>query len=183
MEYKEFAKIFKNEAPDKVLIFHQEIFKDWNKITENLKSTSNIDERGFIISNTDFTLFPISTKPKTLQKKGNQAEAKENYKERIRKELKKHRDSLSKHKNKWIMLYLIAYLNKEKYENYDVDNIPKHFCDVLKEFTSDDERGDRFIETLIVEKRLLDNLKIPTSFCEEFLVFIADAKYKEHFIK
>ena len=73
--------------------------------------------------------------------------------------------------------------SRRAWKNYDVDNIPKHFCDVLKEFTSDDERGDRFIETLIVEKRLLDNLKIPTSFCEEFLVFIADAKYKEHFIK
>lgn len=170
-------------SPDDVMIFHKEIAKDTGRFIDILKSSSGVDDKGFPISKSDIALFQISTKPRTLQRRGRQPEAIKKYKQSLRTELEKHKDALSIFKNKWILVYLIAYLDKQNYENYDVDNIPKHFCDILKEFTSDEMRGDRFIETLIVEKRGVDIPNIEKSLCEEFLVFVTGADFKKYLFK
>ena len=74
------------------------------------------------------------------------------------------------------MLYIVAYLSKKRHMGMDVDNLPKHFCDVLKEFIGD----DNLIQLLIVEKCEVNTKDIDGELCEEFLIFIAHESFKKY---
>ena len=76
-------------------------------------------------------------------------------------------------------LYIIAYLDKEHYKKYDVDNLPKHFCDALNYFVGDDSK----IQTLVVEKKQIKSKKpIKSDYLEQFFVCVADKHYKKDLI-
>jgi hypothetical protein len=145
-------------------------------------SNAYVDEKGFPRAPCEQVMFQIPTRPKTLQRKSKQSESIQKYRNHLRKQLQQNKDALDLLIDKEMLLYIIAYLNEKNYYSYDVDNIPWHFCDVLKEFTSSDKKGDNKIISLIVEKRMIKN-KPPEAFtideCEEFLVFITHEMYKK----
>lgn len=168
--------------PNDVVILHKEIQEDMRRLINNLKKNAYVDEKGYLRAPCEQILFQLSTRPKTLQRKGGQSEAIKRYRTNLEKKLKEHKKSLDLIKDKEMLLYIIAYLNRRNFKKYDVDNIPKHFCDVLKEFTSTDKQGDNKIRTLIVQKKLVEQ-KPPEAEsieqCEEFLVFISHDLYKK----
>ncbi len=71
---------------------------------------------------------------------------------------------------------MISYLSKKRMKDHDVDNFPKHFCDILKEFTGDDS----LIQLIISEKRELDIKDIQSNLCEEFLIFITHESFRKY---
>ena len=155
---------------------------DERRIYDNIISTANINDKGFYISRCENIMFELPTRPKTLQRKGNQTKGIHRYRELLRKELEKHRRSLDIIKDKEMLLYIIAYLIPKNFIKYDVDNISPHFLDVLKEFTSTDKVGDNLVKILSVEKsEVTSNPKEAQKpeECEEFLVFIAHESYKQ----
>jgi Holliday junction resolvase RusA-like endonuclease len=168
--------------PDDVVILHNEILEDMRKLINNMMKNAYIDQKGTPRAPCEQILFQLSTRPKTLQRKGRQSRNIEKYRANLRKKLEEHKETLDLIKDKEMLLFIIAYLTEKNFNNYDVDNIPKHFCDVLKEFTSSNGQGDNMIRTLIVQKKIVKQ-KPPEAIsleqCEEFLVFITHDSYKK----
>lgn len=165
-----------------VFIYHKEIDTDTKRIQNIIKTSLNEIEPGVFITRCEHVLFYIPTIPRTLQKSGRkkQKERIDKYKAYLRKEFEKNKKILEIIKDKKILLYLISYLDKNHYKKYDVDNLPRHFCNVLKEFIGD----DRNIQILISEKKEVDTKNIQSNLCEQFLVFIAHESFKEYlFVK
>lgn len=160
------------------LICHKEIMSDMKRLQNIINSSLNEVEPGVFITRCEHILFPIPTIPRTLQKRSNkrQKERIERYKTYLRKEFEKHKEALEIVRGKKILLYIIAYLSKKRHKDLDVDNIPKHFCNVLKEFIGD----DKLIQLLILEKREVDTKNIESELCEEFLIFITHESFKEY---
>lgn len=157
--------------------FHKELAYDFKRLWKNLKSSSDINDDGNYIGKCSIVLFNVPISPKTLQRKSGQKELVKKYKECLRREFEKSKDELGRLRNKEVLLYLIAYLDKKHYESYDVDNIPKRFCDVLKEFIGD----DRYIQILISEKKMVEVPKSANSDqYEQFLVLVTEAMYKDY---
>jgi Holliday junction resolvase RusA-like endonuclease len=163
---------------NKFLIYHEEIISDLEKLRDIINSSLNEVEPGVFITRCEHILFPLPTIPRTLQKrsKKQQKERIEKYKTYLRKEFEKRKRDLELVKDKKILLYIIAYLSKKRHKDLDVDNIPKHFCDVLKEFVGD----DKLIQLLILEKREVDTKNIESELCEEFLIFVAHESFKKY---
>ena len=169
--------------PDEEVILHSEIQADISRIFKNMMSSASVNEKGYPIAVCEQIMFQIPTRPKTLQKRSGNKDAINRYKTQIRKSLVDNKKALDLIKDKGMLLYIIAYLTEENYINYDVDNIPKHFCDVLKEFTSTDKKSDNNIKTLIVEKRLINEKPLEAESieeCEEFLVFITHEMFRKY---
>ena len=164
--------------PNEFLIFHKEIMSDMGRIRNIIKSSLNEIEPGVFITRCEQILFYIPTIPRTLQKSGRkeQKERIDKYKAYLREEFEKNKKILEIIKDKKILLYLISYLDKNHYKKYDVDNLPRHFCNVLKEFIGDDSN----IQILISEKKEVDTKDIQSNLCEQFLVFIAHESFKEY---
>ena len=164
------------------LIYHKELVTDYTRFDNIIKSSLNEVKPGVFITRCEHLLFPIPTIPRTLQKRSNKQskERIEKYKSYLRKEFEKKKKILNIVKDKEILLYIVAYLSKKRHTGLDVDNLPKHFCDVLKEFIGD----DKLIQLLIVEKHEVDTKNIEEELCEEFLIFIAHDSFKGYlFVK
>jgi Holliday junction resolvase RusA-like endonuclease len=163
---------------NKFLICHKEIITDMERLQKIIKSSLNKVKPGVFITRCEHILLPIPTIPRTLQKRSGkqQKERIEKYKSYLRKEFEERKEGLKLVKDKKILLYIIAYLSNQRHKDLDVDNIPKHFCDVLKEFIGD----DKLIQLLILEKREVDTKNIESELCEEFLIFIAHESFKEY---
>jgi len=168
--------------PNEVVILHKEIQEDIRRLYHNMMKNAHVDEERTPRAPCEQILFQLSTRPKTLQRRSRQTQPIQRYRANLREKLEEHKKSLDIIKDKEMLLYIIAYLTEKNFNNYDVDNIPKHFCDVLKEFTSSDGQGDNMIRTLIVQKKLVEH-KPPEAEnleqCEEFLVFITHDLYKK----
>ena len=163
---------------NKFLISHKEIITDIERFENIIKSSLNEVKPRVFITRCEHLLFPILTIPRTLQKRSNKQskERIEKYKSYLRNEFENKKEILNIVKDKEILLYIVAYLRKKRHTGLDVDNLPKHFCDVLKEFIGD----DKLIQLLIVEKREVDTKNIEEELCEEFLIFIAHESFKKY---
>ena len=92
--------------PNDVVILHKEIQEDMRRLINNLKKNAYVDEKGYLRAPCEQILFQLSTRPKTLQRKGGQSEAIKRYRTNLKKKLKEHKKSLDLIKDKEMLLYL-----------------------------------------------------------------------------
>jgi len=162
---------FNEDDRNKISILHDELVADIERFNKKFP----------VKSNDEFHFF-ISTIPRTLQRRGGKRACKQNekiakYKSYLREQFEPMKENLMKFKEiEELLLYIIAYLDKKHYREYDADNLPKHFCDALKYFVGDDSK----IQTLIVEKKQIKSKKsIKSDYLEQFFVCVADKQYKK----
>lgn len=161
---------FNEKDRNKISILHDELVADLERFSK------------IFPDNKDALPFFIPTIPRTLQRHGGkQKERIERYKAYLEEQFEALEENLVKFKDsKEILLYIIAYLDKNHYKKYDVDNIPKHFCDSLKKFIGDDSK----IQTLIIEKKQIKSKKpIKSDYLEQFFVFISKTNCKRCLLK
>ena len=123
-----------------------ELLQDMDRIAMNLTTPSGDGTR---IGKYPFDAFNVTPNPKSSQ-----GHAKSSYRDALIGKLKKRERELLPFKNlDKLLVYIVVYLRKSRYEESDLDNFLKGIIDALKPFIGDDNK----IVTLIAEKKLLED--------------------------
>ena len=145
-----------------------EVVQDMQKILRNLTKP---DEKGILRGKYNCIITNLIPNPKSSQ--GN---LKTKYQKYLIKELKSKEKNLKKFYNKQVLVYLIIYLRKERFETHDVDNFTKAILDALKVYIGD----DRNVISLIVDKKPLEGYApIDLDFVEQVVLVVTDPEAKK----
>ncbi len=149
-----------------------EAAQDLDLIAKNL---SKPNETGQLVGKYNLFVTTLQANPKSSQGSDKIA-----YKNRLINELEKNRNNLVKFKDKEVLLYVLIYLRKERYEKNDVDNFLKGIIDAFKPFIGDDSK----ITTLIAEKRKLGNYQeADLDFLEQIMIVLTDPQARGDILK
>jgi len=153
-------------------LVHTQIIQDIQKI---IRKISYIEGNNTLKSKCLAEITTVAPKPKTQQ-----SHSISKYKQLLKDHFQKHQQSLSRFKDKKLLVYICIYLRKERYEQSDVDNFIKPIIDALKEYFGDDNK----VEAIIAEKKQLfeEYHQEDLDFLESSLVAILDIKARKNLL-